>query len=330
MTFVLNQKEIIDVGYKAVESIKTLPAVQGNKFLLASRDKKVCVVKLSSDYTVPSRVVESYEDSYSKRFTDVEYSPAGDKIIAVSAANEVTIWDRTTKKSVKFSGHTRNITSVTLNAKNNKIVTGSEDYGFILWNIHGEKIATFDRSIEHSHKSWVNDLGFVPNSDDVLVTASEDGTVKIWDLEKPVLLKTFFNGALVDYEKAKETKVPVKDFDFDMAIKAIAFSKDGSLLAYGGRNCKVYLLNLSDNEFLTSIDVPDKVFALAFGENQPLIAISIPNKILLWNIIESKFVGEFVFAVKGEKYCRSLVFVGDEILAGLEDGKVARIEVSRK
>lgn len=330
MTFAMNQKELIDVGYRAVESIVTLPSTHGHKICLASRDKKVCVVNLSSDITLPSRIIESYEDSYSKRFNDIEYSADGDKIIAVSAANEITIFDRATKTSTKFSGHTRNITCVALNSKNNKIVTGSEDYGFILWNIHGDKIATFDNSIEHSHKSWVNDLGFIPNSEDILVTASEDGTVKVWDIETPKLLKTFFNGALVDYEKAKETKVPVKDFDFDYAVKALSFSKDGSLLAYGGRNSKVYLLNLTDNEFLSAIEVPDKVFAIAFAENQPLIAISIPNKILLWNIIESKFVGDYSFNTKKEKYCRSLVFVGDEILAGLEDGKVARIEVSRK
>lgn len=330
MNFVMSKKELIDVGHKAVESIVSLPSSQGNKVCLATRDKKVCVINLSNDIALPSRVVESYEDSHSKRFTDVEYSSIGDKIIGVSAANEITIWDRVTKTSSKFSGHSRNITCVALNSENSKIVTGSEDYGFILWNIHGDKIATFDATFENSHKSWINDLGFVPKSDDILVTASEDGTIKIWDIKKPALLKTFFDGALVDYKKAEETKIPVKDFDFDKAIKSIAFTKDGSLLAYGGRNSKVYLLNLNDNEFLASIEVPDRISSIAFAENQPLIAISIPNKILLWNIIESKFVGEYIFGVGKEKYCRSLIFVGDELLAGLEDGKVARIEILRK
>ncbi|ELA42080.1 uncharacterized protein VICG_00929 [Vittaforma corneae ATCC 50505] len=198
-----------------------------------------------------------------------------------------------------------------------------------LWNTLGEKIAVFDKSIEHAHKMWVNAVGFVPKSNDVLVTASEDGTVKMWDLESNRLLKTFFNGALIDYEKAKENKTQVKDCDYDLAVKAIAFSKEGSLLAYGGRNCKVYLLNLADGEFLQTIDIPDKVIALAYGETQPLVAISIPNKILLWNIIENKMAAEYVFAQKGENYCRSLVFIGDEIIAGFDDGRVARIELSR-
>lgn len=330
MSVSLREKEFIDVSHMAIESVALMPTSQGSKVLLASRDSKVYIVNLSHDLAnASSKVVRAYEDQHRKRVTDVEYSPEGDKIISVSADNQMIIWDREDKSCLKVTGHNRNITSITLNSRNNKIVTGSEDASFILWNTLGKKMAVFDKSIEHSHKSWVNAVGFVPNSNDVLVTAGEDGTVKIWDLEANRLLKTFFNGALVDYEKAKETKTPVKDFDFDLAVKAIAFSKDGSLLAYGGRNAKVYLLNLSDGEFLSTIDVPDKVIALAYGENQPLIAISIPNRILLWNIIESKMVGEYGFATKGEHYCRSLVFTGDEIIAGLDNGKVARIELSR-
>ena len=330
MSVTLREKEFIVVSHLAIESVTTMPSSTGSKVLLGSRDKRVYIVSLSNDLANhPSRAVQAFEDQHKKRVTDVEYSAEGDRIVSVSADNQLIIWNREDKSCIKSIGHNRNITSVTINSKNNKIVTGSEDASFILWNSNGDKIATFDKAIDHFHKSWINAVGFVPNSNDALVTASDDGTVKIWDLDSNKLLKTFFNGALVDYEKAKENKTAVKDFDFDLAVKAIAFSNDGSLLAYGGRNSKVYLLNLIDNEFLSTIDVPDKVVALAYGENQPLIAVAIPNKILLWNIIESKMVGEYVFAQKGEHYCRSLVFIGDEIIAGLDDGRIARIELSR-
>lgn len=332
MTIALREKELIEVSKKAIESVKALPSSMGPAVILAARDASACIVNLSQDLTNhPSKTMKSFQDK-SKirgRMTDVEYSPEGNKIITVSSDCQLAIWDRELKTVDRFVGHNRAVTSVTLNSKNNKIVTGSEDGSFILWNTLGEKVAVFDKSIEHGHKMWVNAVGFVPKSNDTLVTASEDGTVKIWNLETNKLLKTFFNGALIDYAKAKETKTQVKDCDFDLAVKAIAFSKEGSLLAYGGRNCKVYLLNLADGEFLQTIDVPDKVIALAYGETQPLVAISIPNKILLWNIIENKMIAEHVFAQKGENYCRSLVFIGDEIIAGLDNGMLARIELSR-
>lgn len=330
MSVQLKEKESIPISFQAIESIKAMPSASGSKILAASRDRAAYIVDLSSDLSnSSSKVIKAYGDVHTKRVTDVVYSAEGDKVITVSADNKVIIWDRETKNTLVFTGHSRAITSVAINAKNNKIVTASEDGTFILWNTLGEKVAVFDKSVEHAHKSWINACGFVPNSNDIFITASEDGTVKMWDLESLKLIKTFSNGALVDYEKSKETKIPVKDLDFDLAVKAIAFSKDGSLLAYGGRNSKVYLLNLIEAEFLQTIEVTDKVIALAYGETQPFIAISVPNKILLWNIIENNMAGEYVFAAKGENYSRSLTFVGDEIVAAFDNGSISRIELTR-
>lgn len=330
MSVQLREKELIPISFQAIESIKAIPAANGQKILAASRDKAAYIVDLSSDLSnTSSKIVKSFDSIHTKRVTDAVYSTEGDKVITVSDDNKVVIWDRETKKTLQFSGHSRTITSVAINAKNNKIVTASQDGSFILWNTRGEEIAKFDKSIEHGHKSWINACGFVPNSNDIFITAGEDGTVKMWDLESLKLIKTFFNGTLVDYEKAKETKVTVKDFDYDLAVKTIAFSKDGSLLAYGGRNSKVYLLNLIDAEFLQTIEVNDKVIALAYGETQPFIAISVPNKVLLWNIIENKMAGEYIFATKGENYCRSLTFIGDELVAAFDTGKISRIELTR-
>lgn len=330
MNIVLREKEFINLAKNAIESVKVLPSSTGQEIVVACRDRRAYIVSLSEDLTIRnSLIMKAYEDVHIKRVTDVAYSSEGDKIITVSSDNQLVFWDKENKTFQKFKGHSRSITSVALNAKKNKIVTASEDSTMILWNTLGEKVMTFDKSFEHSHKSWVNAIGFVPNSNDILISAGEDGTVKMWDLELNKLTKTFFNGSFVDYEKAKETKTTVQDFDFELSVKAIAFSKDGSLLAYGGRNSKVYLLNLADGEFLQTIDVPDRVIALAYGENQPLIAISIPNKILLWNIIENKMAAEHVFAAKGEHYCKSLVFLGDEIIAGLDNGVLKRLELSR-
>lgn len=319
----MREKEQIHISSCPIESVKAISSADGASILLGSRDKRAVIVKLAQDLANnESKVIKAFE-GHIKRVTDVEYSPVGDKIISVSADNKMIIWDRETKVNMVVKGHNRNITSVCLNNENNKIVTASEDGSFILWNVMGKQISVFGKGMEHGHRGWINKCGFIPNAVDQLVTGSEDGTVKIWDFETNILLKTFMGGVHIDY-----TDKHVKDYDTDLAVKAISFSKDGSLMAYGGRNCKVYLINLGSNETLQTIEVPDKVIALASGENQPLIAISIPNKILLWNIIESRIVGQYEFATSGEHYCHSLVFVGDEIIAGLDNGSLLRIEVS--
>lgn len=324
----MRERENIRISNCAIESVKAIPTAGATSVLLGSRDRRALIVDLSQDLANrESRVVKAYEE-HIKRVTDVEYSPVGDKIISVSADNKLIIWDRATKKRLVVQGHNRNITSVSLNNENNKIVTASEDATFILWNVMGKQISVFGKGMANAHRGWINTCGFIPNAIDQLATGSEDGTVKIWDLESNQLLKTFIAGTFVDYEKALETKTPVRDYDTDCAVKAISFSKDGSLLAYGGRNARVYVVNLPTNETVQTIEVPDKVIALASGENHPLIAISIPNNILLWHIIQSRIVGQYEFAASGEHYCYSMVFIGDEIIAGLDNGSLLRIELA--
>lgn len=325
----MREKEIIPISKQIIESVKVLPANMGQKLLVACRDKNVYIVDLSQDLTgYASRIMKAY-NGHKKRVTDVEYSPVGDRIISVGQDQKLIFWERETKERKEFSGHNRNITRVVINQENNKIVTTSEDGSCILWNTEGKQVAVFDKGMERSHKSWINACGFIPKSADVFVTGSEDGTVKIWDLISNKLMKTFFDGVLVDYDKAKENKLPVNDYNTDLAVKAISFSKDGSLLSYGGRNGKVYLINLTQNECLQVINAQDKVTAIASGENQPLIAIAVPNKVLIWHIIESKIVGQYEFAKKGEKYVYSLTFMGDELIAGMYDGTILRIDLTK-
>lgn len=323
-------KETIKVSHRPIESIKSIQTPEGPMIACASRDSKAYLVRLSNNLaSSSSRVVKAYDNQHKKGVTDVVYSSEGDKLITVSADQQLIFWDRTTKHADKFSGHNQKITSVDINESQNKILTGSKDASIILWNNLGQKIAIFDKAFEHSHKSWVNAVKLVPNRKDICVTGSSDGTVKIWDMESNVLLKTFFDGMLVDYEKAKETKTPVRDFVYDYAVNAIACSKDGSLLAYGGRNAKVYLLNLNEGEYLSSIKLPGPVLALAYGENQPLIAVSIPGKVLLFNIITVEMVGEFEVDFITEAYIPSLLFLGDEVVICLENGTLMRLEISK-
>lgn len=332
MNVSLYEREIIKISELPIESIKCINAHGKNQILLASRDYKAYIIDISDDTVgTGSKIVKAFS-GHKARVTDVEYSLSGDIVITVGADQKLIFWDRETMtQKVSVKKHTRAITSVAVNAQNNKIVTTSDDGTFIVWNALGEPIFEFGKNIENCHRGNIVVSGFIPATIDHLVTASVDGTVKIWDLADNSLLKTFIQGNYVDYEKCNDAgrKQRPYDYDIDCAVKAISFSKDGSLLAYGGRNSKVYLISLATNETLQTIDVPDKVTALASGENQPYIAIAIPNKILIWYILDSKFVAEYQFANSGEHYCNTLMFVGDELFAGLYNGDLLRISLTR-
>lgn len=319
------EKEVIKVVEVPIESIKNMGK---NKILVGHRNKGVYLYEISENVTeAPSRCMKAYK--HDKKVYDCCYAEAADKLISV-AGQEVYMTDCEDKSYKKYKGHNMDMTAVAINKKNNKIVTGSYDGQFIVWNTQGEQIERYGQ-MEEGHKGWINAVEFVPGNEemDVLATASEDGSVKIWDLENGLLLKTFIDGQYIDLKKVAEQKQIVKS-NTDLAVKAMCFSNDGSLIAYGGRNSKVYIINLQKNETLQSFTVPNRITALASGEKQPLIAIAIPDKILLWNIIEENVVAEYSFAAgSNEVYCYSMTFLGDELLIGLTNGKMIRLEISK-
>ncbi|KAL6120843.1 hypothetical protein NUSPORA_02353 [Nucleospora cyclopteri] len=320
----LKEKEQIDVAQVPIEAVKRMA---GSKILVSHRNKAAAIYQLSQNLSEhPSRIIKEYRNHRSL-VADAIYAETGDKIITVSR-RIISIFDRETKQVVKFTGHDRDITTVAINKENTKIVTGSQDGTFILWNTKGEMISKVG-NVDNGHKGWINCVEFIPGTEDLIATASEDGTVKIWDLNSNVLLKTFIDGQFVDYEKLAENKIKVRDNNPDLAVKAVCFSNDGSLMAYGGRNAKISIISLTINEAMQHFDVPSKVTALASGENQPLIAIAIPNKVLLWDIMDEKVIAEYTFSDHNEVYCYSLTFVEDELVVGLTTGKLIRLEISR-
>ncbi len=158
-----------------------------------------------------------------------------------------------------------------------------------------------------------------------MATGSEDGTVNICDLNPCVLLKTFSAGTLVD--RAQDEN----EFNVAYPVKTFCFSSDGSIMAYAGRNSTVSSSNLNQDELLKNFAVPARVTALASSDTQPLIAIAIPNKVLIYNIMEDSIISEFAFSdKKKEAYCYTLVFDGNDIVAGLTTGKILRLEIIRK
>lgn len=332
MNVTLFEKETIHISDFAIESLKHINVQGKNQILLASRDYKAYIVDLSDDpVNNPSRVIKAFP-GHKKRATGVEYSPTGDIIITVGADQKLIFWERESMKIIgSFPRHTRAITSVAINSQHDKIVTTSDDCSFIVSNTQGEVLMEFNKEIENFHRENITKCGFIPNTLDQLATASVDGTVKIWDLNDKSMLKTFINGNYIDYEKSTDMKKGsnISDYDIDSAVTAISFSKDGSLLTYGGRNGKVYVTSLATNENLQKVDFPDKITAIASGENQPLIAVAIPNKILIWHILETKFVGQYEFATFGEHYCNSLTFIGEDLYAGLFNGDLLRLSLSR-
>ena len=161
----------------------------------------------------------------------VSVATVGDKIVSGSADSTVRIWDMSTGTELlrmNDGHHSGTIWSVACSPEggsNEKIVAsggGQNDKNIRLWDMmSGQHIAKLD-----GHTDFVNSVAFSPDGM-TLVSASDDGTVRLWDLStrRPVHILKRHSGSRCNW------------------VNSVAFSSDGKRLVSGGFDgCRVWTL----------------------------------------------------------------------------------------
>jgi hypothetical protein len=107
----------------------------------------------------------------------VSLSSDGKQILTGSADTTAILWDGETGKPVRtFTGHTREITTVTLSGDGKRMLSGSDDQTAILWDAQtGKPIQTFT-----GHTHWITSVSLSSDGKRV-ITGSWDGTTRLWD-----------------------------------------------------------------------------------------------------------------------------------------------------
>jgi hypothetical protein len=117
------------------------------------------------------------------------------------------------------------------------------------------------------HTDMVNDLAFRPPDGDLLATASEDDTVRLWDLAS----------------RSEVARLPL-----DESVTDIAFSPDGLLLATTGSDTPLRLWDVATRREVRTLPHPESVVDLAFSPDGRLLATSIgsmttESTVFLWD-----------------------------------------------
>ncbi|MBS0206357.1 MAG: protein kinase [Planctomycetes bacterium] len=135
------------------------------------------------------------------------FSPDDTQIVTAGQDAIAIVWNtKTGKRSPAFRGHRGPIYSATFTPDGAQVVTGGYDRRILIWkpseiepdnfkNLTRESgaVAAESRySVLEGHSDVIRSVGFSASSgSNLLVSAGQDNTVRVWDLKHQTLLKTF-------------------------------------------------------------------------------------------------------------------------------------------
>jgi WD40 repeat protein len=177
-----------------------------------------------------------------------------------------------------------NLTSASLTralalAAGGKLLAGAgDDPAIQLWEVEsGKPTARLT-----GHGDWVLALAFRPDGKE-LASGGYDGTVRLWDIQAAKELRSV---------PAKAAPVANQPPPADNAILALAYHPQGTLLAVGGTDAQVHLLNPADGKITRSLaGHTSSVTALAFHAGGAVLASgSKDGTVRLWDSTNGQLI----------------------------------------
>jgi WD40 repeat protein len=123
---------------------------------------------------------------------DAVFSADGNRIVTVSQDRTAGLWDSQGHLIKKLDGHTSAIRTIAFSPDSSLLVTGSDDFSIRVWHSRDGTAA----AVLIGHGGPIASLAFPGNAR--VLSASGDGTVRLWDLEtsQPLVIsdKRSYNG----------------------------------------------------------------------------------------------------------------------------------------
>ena len=257
----------------------------GNRLLTASLDGTAKVWDLDRPGTPPVTLGgekwhgRKQESSSLPEIYSAAFSPDGGWVLCGLDDGRVIVLDSDGHGDhVDLIGHTEPVIHVSFSADGQRIVTGSRDRTARIWDLRTEFINTappgaapkFESRVISApsvllrgHTGAVTSARFSPDGSRI-ITASEDGTARIW------------------WSESQEPRILAKH---NRPVESIAFSPDGRLVASAGRDHLVHVWDvIKQAEIATLRGHSDWVHSVAFSpDGRTLATASSDHTIRLWD-----------------------------------------------
>jgi WD40 repeat protein/serine/threonine protein kinase len=226
----------------------------------------------------------------------VAFSSDGKHLASAADDATVRLWEAASGQEIRMLKHEDMVRSMAFSPNGRRLVSGSWDKALRLWDVaSGKEIATVQES------GPVRGVAF--NADGTRIAAATSKTLKVWNLEKEMLLTSlkanpgehadiaFSSNGLRLASTCADGTVKVWELATEKVVAtvkgqgALAFSVDGKLLASASEANAVQVWDLASGARLVELrGHKGEVRGLDFGPAGTLASASNDNTIKVWNV----------------------------------------------